>query len=285
MSISEAGSLGNTSTALAMRWHQNMAAASFKGQGAAFWDTWVHSLPPKQDHSGYVEEVLHRINCSQDDTVLDIGAGTGVLSLPLAKCARQVTALDHSHAMLETIAHSAATERLNNIKLLHLDWTKAKLGIDFDQHDIVIASRSLPADNDILRCLDLINRTARRTCYITWKANGHNPLEEALCTRLNIPYHPFPDYTVLCDIITSLGIMPSVEIFSIGGKRIYGNLEQAYIQIVRGRTTDEAEKQLSLEFLAANLECEDGLYTQPLETNWALISWSCSQNNFVYTLE
>ena len=264
-----------TSETLAARWHQGMATASFKGQGAAFWDDWVRSLPPKQEHSGYVEEVLRRINYNEDDTVLDVGAGTGALSLPLAKCVRHVTALDHSEAMLDTIAHDAAREQINNIKLLRLDWTKAQLGVDFDQHDIVLVSRSLPAGDDIMHCLDLINHAAKRSCYITWKADGHNPLEAALCSQLGIAYYPFPDYTVLRDIIISLGIIPNIELFATRSKRIFGSLEQAFTQIVRRHTISETERQSALEFLAANLEYEDGSYVQFSEIRWALMSWSC----------
>ena len=252
-----------------------MTAANFKGQGAGFWDAWVRSLPPQREHSSYTKEVLRRIKYKSEDTVLDVGAGTGALSLPLAKRVRSVTALDHSETMLETIAQNAKAEQLNNIKLLHLDWTKAQLGDDFEQHDIVLVSRSLPAGENILRCLDLINHAAKRRCYVTWKVNGHNPIEAALCERLGITYHPFPDYTILRDLIISLGITPRVEIFATTGKRTYGSLDQAYAQIIRGYAASEDERQASLMFLAANLQYEDGVYTQPMETLWALISWAC----------
>jgi len=276
MSENEVNGPGATSATLASRWHHGMATASFKGQGAAFWDAWVRSLPPKQEHSNYVDEVLHRINCKKDDAILDVGAGTGALSLPLAKCVRQVTALDQSEAMLETIAHNAAAEQISNIKLLHLDWTKAQLGIDFDQHDIVLVSRSLPGGDDVLRCLDLINRAARRMCYITWKADGHNPLEATLCTQLGIPYHSFPDYIVLRDIILSLGIIPIIELFTARSKHCFGSLEQAYTQIVRKHTLSNTDRQLALDFLADNLEQEDGSYVQTSDIRWALISWPCN---------
>jgi len=276
MNANPTGRPKTTSTALAERWHQSMTAASFSGQGAGFWDAWVHSLPPKREHSSYTKEVLRRIKCNPSDTILDVGAGTGALSLPLAKRVHLVTALDQSEAMLQTIAQDAAAEQLNNIKLLHLDWTKARLGIDFDQHDIVLVSRSLPAGEDILRCLELISHTAKKRCYITWKVNGYNLLEAALCAQLGTTYHPFPDYTILRDIIISLGITPRVDIFATCGKRIFGSLEQAYTQIIRGYAASETERQASMQFLADNLEYQNGYYVQPMESLWALISWSCA---------
>ncbi len=94
--------------------------------------------------------------------------------------------------MLETIARSAAAEDVNNIRLLQLDWTQAKLGVDFEQHDVVLVSRSLPAGKDILRCLNLINSAARRLCYVTWKVDGHDALEAELCRTLGVDYRPSP---------------------------------------------------------------------------------------------
>jgi 2-polyprenyl-3-methyl-5-hydroxy-6-metoxy-1,4-benzoquinol methylase len=96
MNPTEACQPGESSLACAARWHDSMAAASFQGRGAEFWDNWVRSLPEKREHSGYVEEVLSRMACLPSDEVLDVGAGTGALCLPLAKKTRQVTALDQS---------------------------------------------------------------------------------------------------------------------------------------------------------------------------------------------
>ncbi len=261
--------------ALAARWHQGMEAASFQGKGVDFWDNWVRSLPARGEHSGYVEEVLRRIESRADDAVLDVGAGTGALSLPLARRVRLVTALDHSAAMLENIARQAAAQDITNIEPLRLDWTRARLGSDFVQHDIVLVSRSLPAGKDILRCLDLINRSARRDCYVTWKVDGHDSLETELCRRLGVAYHPFPDADLLYQLIRSLGISPRVDTFTTRGRRVYEGLEQAYMQIVRNGAASAASKQTALEFLADNLKFENGVYLQPKETRWALISWSC----------
>jgi len=43
-----------------------------------------------------------------DDTLLDVGAGTGRFAIPLARQVRRVTALDQSAAMLDVLAQKAA---------------------------------------------------------------------------------------------------------------------------------------------------------------------------------
>jgi cyclopropane fatty-acyl-phospholipid synthase-like methyltransferase len=74
-------------------WHQQMDEASFRGQGADFWDNWGRTLPEKKEHSGYVEEVMSRLRLEPEYSVLDVGSGTGALAIPLAKQVRSVTAL------------------------------------------------------------------------------------------------------------------------------------------------------------------------------------------------
>jgi ubiquinone/menaquinone biosynthesis C-methylase UbiE len=134
-------------------WHRQMDEASFRGQGADFWDNWGRTLPPKKEHSGYVEEVMSRLRLEPEYSVLDVGSGTGALAIPLAKQVRSVTALDHSPVLLDIVSRNAAAEGLTNLQTLNLDWTRAQLGADFQQHDVVIVSRSLPAGDDVGRCL------------------------------------------------------------------------------------------------------------------------------------
>jgi SAM-dependent methyltransferase len=258
-------------------WHRQMDEASFRGQGAEFWDNWARALPAKAEHSGYAEEVMHRLRLAPEYSVLDVGAGTGALAIPLAKKVRSVTALDHSRVMLETVAANARSEGLSNITTLQLDWTRAQLDRDFQRHDVVVVSRSLPAGENIKNSLQLIDAAARRSCYITWKADGWDELESELCAMLGINYVPFPGHVVLYNLLYSLHINAGVELFKTRGCRYYQTLEEAYIQIVRSHPVDEAQKGMVLEFLAGRLKHKDGSYYQPKDALWAMMWWEKAQ--------
>ncbi len=52
------------------------------------------------------------------DRVLEIGAGTGIFTLPIARHCREVVAVDVSSRMLEILKRKAITERLVNIRTL-----------------------------------------------------------------------------------------------------------------------------------------------------------------------
>jgi ubiquinone/menaquinone biosynthesis C-methylase UbiE len=255
-------------------WHQKLEKTTFKGNGAAFWDHWAKSVSHTGSHGKYTGELLKRMKLSSDFSVLDVGAGTGKLTLPLAQRVQFVTALDQSAVMLDIIRKKAAAQNIQNIRLLHLDWNKATTGKDFQLHDIVLASRSLPSGNDITGSLKLIDKSAGYACYLTLKADGYDRLEADLCRLLNIEYNPLPEYTILYNLIYSLGILANVDIFRTNDRRTYSSLEEAYTQIVRSYPVNDGQvRQKIMDFLAARLYQQDGSLILDKKTDWALIWW------------
>jgi SAM-dependent methyltransferase len=255
-------------------WHQKLEKTTFKGNGAAFWDHWAKSVSHTGSHGKYTEELMTRMRLSSDFSVLDVGAGTGKLTLPMAQRVQFVTALDQSGVMLDIIAQKAAAQNIQNIRLLKLNWNDATIGKDFQLHDIVLASRSLPSGNNITQSIKLIDESAGHACYITLKADSYDTLEADLCYLLEIDYHPLPEYTILYNLIYSLGIYANIEIFKTSDRRTYSSLEEAYTQIVRSYPVNNGQvRQKILDFLTERLQQQDGSLKLEKKTDWALIWW------------
>ena len=256
-------------------WRRQMDAASFRGEGIEFWNRWAKAIPKKSGASAYVKEVLDRMRLEPGCSVLDVGAGMGTLSIPLARQGHPVTALDHSPIMLEMLAREAEKEGLPDIRLLNLDWTQSRPGVDFDLHDVVLVSRSLPSSGDITHNIRLIDQAARRTCFISWKATVHSELKTGISALLGIEYIDLPDYIVLYNLLHSMGILADVQIFKIDAWQKYQSLEEAFTQIIRNRNIeDHRMKKKVLDFMAEKLPFQDGYYCRHEKTTWALISWS-----------
>lgn len=67
-------------------------------------------------------ETLRRIGLQERDVLCDIGAGSGVFTLPAANITRgRVYALDINEEMLSVIDEKAKTENLQNIELVHVE--------------------------------------------------------------------------------------------------------------------------------------------------------------------
>ena len=60
-----------------------------------------HKRPKTERHDELLDFVLGRVG--REDTVLDIGAGTGRWSIPIAHVAKDVTALEPSKDMLKIL--------------------------------------------------------------------------------------------------------------------------------------------------------------------------------------
>lgn len=263
---------------LALQWQEAIRSATFKGVGPDFWDKWAKTIPLKTGRSDYVEEVLGRMRLSKDDSILDVGAGTGAMTIPLAKQAGRVTALDQSSGMLEVIRKKAKQQMLDNISTVNTDWEDAQITSQVEPHDIVLASRSLPSNKSIVASLSSINAMARKLAYITWKADSYDTIEAEICKRLDIDYKPFPDYILLYNLLYSLGIRANAEIFNIAGERIYRNLDDAFTQIIRSHPLHDDEKRLVRTLLADYLEYKDDMYVQHKTAMWSLIWWKKDGN-------
>ncbi|HEV7234714.1 MAG TPA: class I SAM-dependent methyltransferase, partial [Ktedonobacteraceae bacterium] len=81
------------------------------------------------------------------DSVLDVGAGTGRFTIALAPQARHITAVEPNAAMLSYLQRDANEQGLSNISTLQVDWQDAPTTL---AADIVICSHVLYPIKDIV---------------------------------------------------------------------------------------------------------------------------------------
>jgi SAM-dependent methyltransferase len=94
-----------------------------------------------------------------DDVVLDIGAGGGRYTLPLALQCREVIALDPSEGMLGVMRAGMDEFGIANVRVVHGRWP-----MDLDPVDVALISHLGYDVEDIGPFLDAMESVARRTC-------------------------------------------------------------------------------------------------------------------------
>lgn len=109
------------------------------------------TLPP--------EKFLAMIPLTATDSLLDLGAGTGFLTLPAAKQSGNVYALDLSAKMLELIATRAVEADLANIQLLNASIDDIPLEDNTVDH--VLASLVLHELSDLETALGQVHRVLK----------------------------------------------------------------------------------------------------------------------------
>ena len=252
-------------------WLQQMMVFDHSSDTGKYWDRRSVTFQDGTRVSSYAGDLLSRMKLSPEDSVLDVACGTGIVSVPLSKMVRRVTALDISASMLERLRFAINEENIANITLVHNNWNHVSVGKDIMPHDIVLVSRSLP--NILLsETLRRVNQAAQKACYITWRADRINPYEISLGEALGKTPKPFPDYSLIAVMLGSMGIAATVDIFESRGAEKYSSPEESVKYMARGKEITDVQFQrlLSVQRLAY---LQDGYYEASNTQRWALISW------------
>lgn len=128
-------------------------AMSQPGMWDAFADRYNGYVALQAD---YTRLQIDAMRIGPDDTLVDVGAGPGRITLQAARKARAVTAIDVSRGMLDHLEANVAAHGLRNVHTVHLPWDEVVPVGNVPLHDIVVAARS-PAMRD-LRKLDALAR-------------------------------------------------------------------------------------------------------------------------------
>ena len=106
------------------------------------------------------EEVLQMLNIKKTDNILDLGAGTGYLTIPAAQMVHGlVYALDMDEKMLEIIDSKAQDENITNIQLVK--GSIDNIPLPDDSIDIVLASLVLHEIKPLSTTLQQIKRVLK----------------------------------------------------------------------------------------------------------------------------
>lgn len=247
-----------------------------KAQATAYWDKRAATFGSQARMGSYTQDLIHRMALEPSDSLLDIGCGPGITTIPMAKCVRRITALDLSPAMLNILRQRAAQAGIDNITFINQSWEEAVIGRDIARHDVVLASRCLAGVN-LAEGLQKLDRAARRSCYITWRAARSEGFEAEVFHIMRKPYHPHPEYPVILNTLYKLGISANLEIFSSTSEERYPGLEEAITNLARGEEINDDTRENLAALVERNFSHENGSYFRTSTTPWALIYWHKSE--------
>jgi len=247
----------------------------FKPKNRDDWNKKASDFNAKSSGSVYNDEFARRVFVEKENTVLDVGCGTGNLSLYFAKKAKLVHAMDFSPAMLELLEKNAKKSGLTNIQSYELSWED-----EWDilpEADIVIASRSMEV-NDMREALLKLNKKARKRVYITYKVGGSFVDPKSLGV-IKKEISPKPDYIYIVNILYQLGITAKVDFIESEGRGAFLNSADDYVNSIMWSIGDlsESEKKLLKEYYDSLDEDEKKYLNEA--NRWAFIHWEKDERN------
>jgi len=189
------------------RYRQHLQACGFQAKLASAWDVRAAQSSWKRRHDDYSEAFLDRLDLRGVATVLDVGCGPGLLSLPIAAQVGHVHALDYSTGMLEGLRAAIIRDGVSNVTPWALSWTDD--WEDVPRCDLAIASRSLMVP-DLEAALRRLDAHARQRACITF-ATGPRAGVPELAELLGRDWVPMPDHRYPINMLLDMGREPQVD--------------------------------------------------------------------------
>jgi len=155
-------------------------------------------------------------------SLLEVGAGTGAFTLPLARKVRSITAVDPSPSMRQVLNEKLKREALSNVHVVGTKWQKAHV----EPADAVLASGCLYVFYDVEASLRKMLDHARRILILTSGDWGYwSPYKEA-ARALGVPPPSIgPGFIHLYNVLYQLGIYANVAIIRRDRELTYESLE------------------------------------------------------------
>jgi len=119
-----------------------------------------------------------------DFNVLEIGAGPGSLTIPLAKKVNKIDSVEFSEKAIEQLKANLQEENLQNVEIIHQNWSTIDDEEIRDKYDLVVCSHFLWQMPDIKTLLTRMENASRSICAIIQPA-GRDELTKEVFTEIS----------------------------------------------------------------------------------------------------
>jgi SAM-dependent methyltransferase len=212
------------------------------------------------------------------DTVLDIGAGTGRWTVPLAKTAARVTAVDPSEAMLDILKHNAEEEGVTDkIDVISATWENAITEL----HDFVICFHAMYMSADFAAFVHKMKAHAKKRCYLGLRHFPIDGIIQELTVKIHGSRHDSPNFIIGYNALYQMGIYANVVIEEFQHAWRDEIMETAFDRAKRHLHVEDTQIHDTLirETLDRRLVFKDGMYNWPDCMTTALVWWEVHPTN------
>lgn len=205
-----------------------------------------------------------------EDTVLDIGAGIGRWSIPMAMVCRKVTALDAKPRMLEILHENATAEGVANIETILGEWYTAKVV----PHEHVLSCHSVYISPDIAGYVRKMECFALKGCYMVMRVPRHDGIIGELSRRVHGTFHDSPNFIAGYNALLQMGIAGHVVMEEQGRPWHNKTLQDALSRAKRHlQLHADTHDNMIMDILKERLVLRDGRYWWPDGMRSALVWW------------
>src|SRR5262244_1977622 len=157
---------------------------------------------------------------------LDVGAGFGALTLPLAERPARVTALEPAPAMARALRRAARARGVGNVAVVQAPWA----GCEVDPHDLVVCAHVAPLLQPESGLLAVARHLARCAVVLVHDAPGGDDkffFSELYPRLLGRPYGHGPRGDDMLDALRALGVAATVDEIAVRSDQPFESLDEA----------------------------------------------------------
>jgi len=207
-----------------------------------------------------------------EDTVIEIGPGSGRWTIPLAEKTKSVTGIEPTYAMADMLRENLGRAGLGNVEILSQTWEDASPAI----HDHVICSHGMYGSPDLATFVRKMERSARKNCYLAVRLPPADGIIGELSLKIRGFRHDSPDAVIAFNALYSMGIYANVLVENTMVNWVNDSLEDAFHRAKKHLrlSTSGAYDELITSTLNQRLKFSDGVYLWPDGMRSALLWWS-----------
>lgn len=195
--------------------------------------------------------------------ILDIGAGPGTLSLPLAASGSQVTVVEPARGMVEVMMETAEQEGVLGITILEHSWEDVPME-SLGRYDVIISCFSM-IFQDIKKAIEKMLAVSDGCIILVWYS-GITPWER-MVTELwpkvfEKNYAPGPKSDLLYLVLAQMGVSPEVNSYAIPYYERYESVDEAVSDIVErmGPVPDDKKGVIEEYVRSVGILRDDGFW-------------------------
>jgi SAM-dependent methyltransferase len=143
------------------------------------------------------------------DTIIDIGAGTGRWTIPLAIKAKKVTAIEPSEKMINLLQNNIRSQNKTNIRIVSTTWENAA---DIKPHDVAVCAHGIYTSPDFFDYISKMEIMAIKQCYLELRFPPSDGIIGELSKQINGVFHDSPNAIVAYNALYEMGIYPNMMI-------------------------------------------------------------------------
>lgn len=226
-----------------------------------------------------VFDILKSENCiGSSSSVMDIGSGTGIYTIPLAKLAKEVTAVDNSSSMCDILKEKTYKSEVNNIKIINEDWNGLdlkSLGL-YKKFDLVISSLN-PSINSFESICKMNESSKGYCCLISWAGAAKNKVCKDLNKIVLNRNYKKGGYDIIypLNILYSMGYFPKLDYVDFTWS-LENTYEEAVYRLIYENywfytdVTEEIKNKIST-YVKENIK--DGVFKEEFKSRLGIITW------------